>query len=213
MAETYDMGATEAPDNKEKEFLKPGYRKLTVKKFEYSPAQGGKTPLILLKMEGIGESGDPVEFTERLYVSGKVTNGTMAAITRLQELYKGLTGNPKMTIQPSKFNYSTKDKDGNPVTYTIPNPQEITEYLNTTCVGTSGIFKVGADEADNGKLFSKLVYSGFLYYTDKGGNLCRYTQERDFDDSEAKFNIKKKEAPTAPAGGGGLSHNSALDDL
>lgn len=205
--EAYDMGATEAPENKEREFVQPGYRKLIVKEFTYAPADPGKTPLLIMKATGTGESGDPVEFTERLYISGKIKNGVMNSVVRLQELYKGLTGNEKITIQPSKFEY-TKDN----VKYIIPNPQELCDFFNTTCKGITAVFKIGG-EKDGDKLFTKLTYSGFLYYTDKQGALNRYTKERDFDESEYKFAVQNKKTEGAPVHNGGVATPSQLDEL
>lgn len=205
---SFNMGETEAPSNKEREFLQPGYRKLTIKEFSYSPADPGKTPLILMKAEGKADSGDTVDFTERLYISGKLSKDkVMSSVVRLQELYKGLTGNEKITIQPSKFEY-TKDN----IKYVIPNPQELCDFLNTTCKGLSAIFKIGADKTEDGKLFSKLTYSSFLYYTDKQGSLIRYTTEGDFSDSEYKFAVQTKKSELAPSHGGAAS-SSQLDEL
>jgi hypothetical protein len=207
--DAFDMGGTAAPENKEREFLTPGYRKLTVNKFEYTPAEAGKTPLILMKATGTGASGDPVEFTERLYISGKLNKDkVMSSIVRLQELYKGLTGNEKITIQPSKFEYT---KDG--TKYTIPNPQELCDFLNTTCTGITRIFKIGGEKNEEGKIFTKLTYSGFLYYTDKQGSLHTYPSEADFSEQEYKFAVQTKKTEGAPAGNGAVSSPSALDDL
>lgn len=207
--EAFDMGGTAAPDNKEREFLTPGYRKLLVNKFEYTPAEAGKTPLILMKATGVGASGDPVEFTERLYISGKLNKDkVMSSVVRLQELYKGLTGNDKITIQPSKFDYT---KDG--TKYAIPNPQELCDFLNTTCAGVSAIFKIGGEKNEDGKIFTKLTYSGFLYYTDKAGSLIRYTTEGDFTDSEYKFAVQNKKSENAPTHNGGVATTSQLEEL
>lgn len=209
----FDMGATEAPDNKEKEYIQPGYRKLTVKSFDYTQEEPGKTPLILMKAEGKAASGEPAEFTERLYMSGKLNKDkVMSSVVRLQELYKGLTGNPKMTIKPSSYVYSKKETDGSSTSYTIPNPKELTEYLNKHCAGKTSVFRVGAEESD-GKIFSKLTYSGFLYYTDKSGTLIKYTEEGDFSEKEQKLYIQKRKSESAPAHSGALATPSQLDEL
>jgi len=208
----FDMGATDAPENKEREFITPGYRKLTVKEFVYTPEEKGKTPLILMKAEGKAASGETVEFVERLYISGKKNKeGKWSSIIRLQELYKGLTGNPKMTIQPELYNYTKDENDGSSKAYTIPNPKELCDYLNKHCKGKTAIFKVGGEEGKEGTIFSKLTYSSFLYYTDKQGNLCKYKEEGDFSDKEYAFCVKKYEA--APEHAGGVAAPSQLDEL
>jgi len=174
MADSFNMGDVEAPVNNERQFIEPGYRKLTIKEFSYTQEEDGKTPLILMKAEGKSSTGDTLEFTERLYVSGKLNkDNIMSSVVRLQELYKGLTGNPKMTINPSKYPYNKSNNDGSKTAFTIPNPKELCDYLNKTCAGKTAIFKIGGEETADGKVFSKLTYSGFLYYTDRSGNLCR----------------------------------------
>ena len=210
----YDMGATDAPDNKEKEYVKPGYRKLTVNKFEYTPEEPGKTPLIKLFATGKNDAGEDIEFTERLYISGKLNKDkVMSAVVRLQELYKGLTGNPKMTLKPTLYNYTKDNTDGSKTSFAIPNPKELCDYLNTTCSGKTAIFKIGGEETAEGKIFAKFTYSGFLYYTDKQGSLCRYKEEGDFSDNEYKFAVQKRKGEGAPAHGGGIAAPSQLDEL
>lgn len=212
--EAYDMGATDAPENKDKEYLKPGYRKLTIEKFEYTPEESGKTPLILMKATAKGESGDQIEFVERLYISGKKNkDGVMSSVVRLQELYKGLTGNPKMTIKPSLYSYVKEETDGSKKKYEIPNPKELCDYLNKTCAGKTSVFKIGGEENADGKVFSKLTYSGFLYKTDKQGNLVKYKDEEDFTEAEYKFAVQKKKGENAPAHSGGIATPSQLDEL
>ena len=136
----------------------------------------------------------------------------MSSVIRLQELFKGLTGNPKMTIKPTIYTYNKKETDGKVNTFSIPNPKEICDYLNKTCKGKTAIFKVGAEDSD-GKIFSKLVYSGFLYYTDKKGALCLYKEERDFTEEEEKRFIQKKKGADAPAHSNGLASATKLEEL
>lgn len=216
--EVYDMGGTDAPDNKEREFLSPGYRKLTVVAFEYKPEEAGKTPLITMKCTGVGESKEPVEFVERFYISGKKNKEEqLSSVIRLQELYKGLTGNEKMTIKPAKYTYTKAESDGAKKEYTIPNPKELCEYLSKSCAGKVAVFKVGGEvsgEGDDKKIFSKLTYSGFLYYTDTQGNVLRYKEEGDFSDREYNLFVQKKKGESAPAGSAGLAATSSqLDEL
>lgn len=207
-----DMG--EAPENKEREFLKPGFHKLTVTEFEYKQEDAGKTPLIVMKCLKANPDGDPILFEEKLYISGKLNKqNVMSAVVRLQELYKGLTGNPKMTLKPSQYSYVKTESDNSSQTFTIPNPKELAEYLSKTCVGKVAIFKIGGEETAEGTVYSKLTYSGFLYYTDKKGNLIRYTEERDFTDAEQKFSVQKRKEVAAPAHSNGVANSTKFQEL
>jgi hypothetical protein len=201
----YNMGDTEAPDNQEKVFLTPGYHKLTVKSFEYKKEDAGKTPLITMVATKVDkETGDDIEFKEKFYVSGKLNkDGKMSSVIRLQELAVGLTGN-KITANPSLYAYTKSEANGTSESFTIPNPEELTAYLNKNCVGKTAIFKIGGEESD-GKVYTKLTFSGFLYYTDRQKNLCRYKEERDFDEYERGRSVQKKKEAAAPAGGGSLT--------
>lgn len=214
--EKYNMGDVDAPENQEKEYLKPGYHKLTVKGFEYKKEDEGKTPLIVLTLEKVSkDGGEPITLKENFYMSGKIKDGKMNSVIRIQELAMGLTGS-KITIQPSLYNYTKKNSDGTTDSFSIPNPKEITDYLNKNCTGKSAIFKVGGEqdgEGSDAKIYSKLTYSGFLYYTDKQKNLCRYKEERDFTESEYKYAVQKKKDANAPAGGGGVATTTKMDEL
>lgn len=214
MAENaFDLGATEAPDNKEKVYLTPGYRKLTVSKFVYTKEEDGKTPLIIMNCLTKDEDGNDLEFDENLYLSGKLNKkGLMSSVIRLQELAKGLTGD-KMSIKPDAYSYTKKEQNGSSETYTVPNPQQICDYLNKKCAGKTAIFRIGGEKLEDGRVFSSLTYSGFLYYTDKRGDLCRYVEARDFTEAEYKYNVKVRKAEAAPAHSGGVADTKALDDL
>jgi hypothetical protein len=207
-----EMG--EAPENKEREYLKPGFHKLTVTEFEYKQEEEGKTPLIVMKCLKANPDGDPIQFEEKLYISGKLNKqNVMSSVVRLQELFKGLTGEPKMKLNPSKYNYTKKESDNSETTFTIPNPKELAEYLSKTCVGKIAIFKIGGEETAEGTIYSKFTYSGFLYYTDKKGNLVRYTEERDFTDAEYKFAVQKKKEAAAPAHSNGVANATKMQEL
>lgn len=213
-----DLGATEAPENKEKVFLKPGFHKMKIESFTYDKEEVGKTPNIIMKLTKEDGDGNVIELNENLYLSGKLTvkNGKsiMTSVVRLQELYKGVTGKEKMTIQPSKYKYLKKDLDGTETNYIIPNPREICDYLQKECAGKTAVFKVGGEVTDDGTVFSKLTYTGFLYWTDKKGNLCRYKEERDFTESEYKYAVqKRKPSPGAPAHSNGVADTKKLDEL
>ena len=213
MSETsYNMGDTEAPSNEEKVYLKPGYHKLTVTGFECK-SDDGKTPVIIITAETQAKEGEEAtKFTDNFWMSGKLNKeGKMSSVIRLQELAMGLTGN-KITIQPKIVTYVKKEKDGTSETYSIPNPEELTTWFNKHCKGKVGIFKIGGEESD-GKVYSKLTYSSFLYYTDKQKNLCRYKEERDFTESEYKYSVQKKKEASAPAGGGGVSTLAKMEDM
>jgi len=167
-----------------------------------------------MKAVSTNADGEELSFMERFYLSGKLDkNGVMSSVVRLQELYKGLTGNPKMGLKPSAYNYTTTDEKGNSVTYTIPSPADLCEYLKTTCVGLSGIFKVGADVTEDNRMFVKLVYSGFLYYTDRSNNLVKYTKEGDFNDSDYKYAVQKKAAGKPSPAAASNDSKSLLDSL
>lgn len=209
----YDLGAIQAPDNNEKVFLTPGYRKLTVKEFVYEKEGDGKTPCIVAHLEkDDGTSVTKVE--EKFYLSGKLNSkGVMSSIVRLQELYKGLTGEERMAIKTSAYTYTKKERDGTSMEYTIPNPSEICAHLNKKCANKKAIFKIGGEVSDDGRVFAGLTYSQFLYYTNKKGELCRYSEERDFSESEYKWAVSKKKGGNAPASGAGITNPSVLDDL
>jgi len=117
-----------------------------------------------------------------------------------------------MTIKPSLYKNIKDNTDGTKTAFEIPNPKELCDYLGKSCVGKTAIFKIGGEENAEGKVFSKLVFQGFLYFTDKKGNLCKYKEEGDFTDNEAKFSIKKK-TDNAPAHSGGIAAPSQLDEL
>lgn len=209
----FDLGATEAPDNKEKVYLKPGYRKLSVVKFVYEKEEDGKTPLIVMNCATKDEEGNDIEFNENFYLSGKLNKkGVMSSVVRLQELAKGLTGD-KMSIKPDAYSYTKKEQNGSSESYVIPNPQQICDYLNKKCAGKSAIFRIGGEKADDGRVFSSLTYSGFLYWTDKKGDLCKYKEERDFTEAESKFNVKAKKADLAPSHSNGVVDTKALDEF
>lgn len=211
MAE-FDLGGTEAPENKEKVYLKPGFRKLQVVGFKYTKEEEGKTPLIIMECKGADEDGNVIEFSENFYLSGKLNkNSVMSSVIRLQELFKGLTGD-KMNIKPSAYTYTKKEQNGSSETYTVPNPAEITEHLNKKCSGKTAIFKIGGEESEEGKVYTKLTYSGFLYYTDRKGDLCKYIAENDFSPSEYKYAVQKRKSD-APAHSGAIADTAALDDL
>ena len=103
--------------------------------------------------------------------------------------------------------------NGTSTEFTIPNPQELCDYLNKKCAGKTATFKIGGEENEDGKVFPKLTYSGFLYYTDRQGNLCKYKEERDFTESEFKYAVQKKKGEPAPASAGGIADTKTLDDL
>ena len=194
----FDLGAIDAPENKEKVHLKPGYHKMTVESFSYTKEEEGKTPNIIMKLTKQDEDGNTLELVENLYLSGKLNaKQQMSSVIRLQELYKGLTGEPKMTIQPSKYTYTKKEPSGSSTLFTIPDPSEICAYLSKKCAGKSSVFKVGGEVNDEGVVFAKLTYSQFLYYVDKRGDLCKYKEERDFNESEYKYSVQKRK-PQGP---------------
>lgn len=212
MAE-FNLENTEAPENKEKVYIKPGFRKLIIKNFEYNKEEEGRTPLIVMNCEAKDKDGNEIEFSENLYLSGKLNKSNVpSSVVRLQELFKGLTGD-KMTIKTSSYTYTKKELNGTSTEFTIPNPTEICEHLNKKCAGKTAIFKVGGEETEDGKVYTKLSYSGFLYYTDRQGNLCRYKDERDFTDSEFKYAVQKRKSEGAPAGNAAVVDAKALDDL
>lgn len=210
---SYNMGETDAPVNEEKVLLKPGYHKLTITGFEYKKEEVGKTPLIVMTASTVAKAGeDPTEFKENFYMSGKLNKeGKMSSVIRLQELAMGITGN-KITISPKLVSYTKKNTDGTSEDFTIPSPEELTTYLNKHCKGKTATFKIGGEDND-GKVYPKLTYSGFLYYTDKQKNLCRYKDERDFTESEYKYAVQKKKEANAPAGGGGVANLTKMDEL
>lgn len=212
MAE-FNLGDLEAPDNREKVYITPGFRKLTVKGFEYTKEDEGKTPLIIMNCETTDKDGNTVEFAENLYISGKLNkNNVMSSVVRLQELFKGLTGD-KMTIKPTAYTYTKKEINGTSTEFTIPSPAELCDYLNKKCSGKTAVFKIGGEKNEDGKVFSKLTYSGFLYFTDRQGNLCKYKDERDFTESEYKYAVQNKKSEGAPAGAAAIADTKTLDDL
>ena len=86
--------------------------------------------------------------------------------------------------------------------------------MNKKCAGKTAIFKVGGEEDGDGKVYSKLSYSGFLYFTDRKGDLCKYTDDRDFTESEYKYNVQKRKTEAgAPAGNAGVVDTKTLDEL
>ena len=210
----FDMGDYIAPENKEKVHLKPGYHKLKVESFTYNKEEEGKTPNIVMKLTKTDADGNNVELTENLYISGKLNaSQKMSSVIRLQELYKGLTGEAKMTLVPSKYTYIKKEQNGSSEHYTIPNPEEICHYLIKKLVGKTAIFKVGGEVDESGTVRTKLTYSQFLYYTDKRGDLCRYKEERDFNESEYKYSVQKKKGIEAPTHNGGMVNTAKLDEI
>jgi len=210
---SFDLGAFEAPDNKERVFLTPGFRKMTIREFLYEKEDEGKTPLILMKMFKTNEDGSETDFTEKLYLSGKLNKqGTMSAIVRLFELNRGITGDKKMNLEAENYTYSKTESNGTSEEYTIPNPQAVCDFLNKKCAGKTAIWRVGGEENEDGKVFTKLDYSGFLYYVDKDKNLCTYKNERDFTKSEHSYSVRKKKTD-APAHSGSMADVSKLDDL
>lgn len=209
-----DLGSTDAPDNKEKVYVQPGYRKLKVAGFTYTKEEEGKTPLIIMKCTAEDKDGNEMELNENFYMSGKLNkSGVMSSVVRCQELFKGLTGDEKMTIKPAAYTYTKKEKDGSSQTFTIPDPQTICDYLNKKCTGKTAVFKVGGQIGSDGKVYSSLTYSSFLYYTNKQKELCRYKEERDFDDSEYKYAVTKRKEIEAPAHNGGIANESQMDAL
>jgi len=210
----FDMGGVAAPDNKEKEYLKPGFHKLTIDKFTYEQEKAGKTPLIVMVAHKANPDGDPIEFSENFYMSGKINKANqMSSVVRLQELAKGLTGDI-MSIKTDRYTYTKEDQsNGTSETYTIPNPAQLTEILNKKLAGKTAIFKIGGEEAEDGKVYTKLTYSAFCYYTDKKNQLCRYNEERDFTESEYKFAVKKREQAPAPTHSGGIANVAKMEEL
>lgn len=207
-----DMG--EAPENREKEYLKPGFHKLKVVEFEYKQEEAGKTPLIVMKCEKANPDGDPIGFEEKLYISGKLNKQqVMSSVVRLQELYKGLTGNARMELKPKQYTYTKKESDNSETTFTIPNPEQLATYLNKSCAGKTAVFRIGGEVGSDGVVYSKLTYSGFLYYTDKSGNLVRYTEEREFTDREQAMFVKEKKEASAPAHSNGVANATKMQEL
>lgn len=213
MANAFDLGATEAPENKEKVFLTPGFRKLTVTEFVYEKEEDGKTPLIVMKAVHKDSNGNEIEFVENFYISGKLNKkGQMSSIIRLQELVKGITGDiMKITTDP--YTYTKKEMNGTSETYTIPDPQQLLEFLNKKCTNKTAIFKIGGEENQDGRVYSKLVFSGFLYYTDSNQSLCKYIAERDFTEAETKREVKKRGSEGTPVGSSAVADTKTLDEL
>jgi hypothetical protein len=210
----FDLGAYEAPENKEKVFLTPGFRKLKVVKFAYTKEEEGKTPLIVMEATHIDKEGNTVETNQDFYLSGKLNKkGVMTGLLRVLELVRGLTGEKKINAQAENYTYIKKETNGTTESYTIPDPQIICDYLNKKCAGKAAIFRVGGEENDEGKVFTKLDYTGFLYSVDKAGNLCLYKEERDFTKSEYSYSVRKKKNEGAPAHGGGMADPGKLDEL
>lgn len=210
----FNMEDTDAPENKEKVYVLPGFRKLKVESFTYDKEDDGKTPLIVMKCTAQDADGNEATLEEKLYISGKISaKGVMSSVVRLQELYKGLTGEPKITIKPTAYTYTKKEKDGSSQSFTIPNPRELCDFLQAKCAGKTAVFKIGGDVGRDDVVYSKLTYSGFLYYTDKTGALCRYKEERDFTDSEYKYAVQKPKETAAPATSQGIANEASLDML
>lgn len=207
----FDLGSVEAPSNVQKEYLKPGYRALKTVGFEYEKEEDGKTPMILLKM--VSKNDETVEFNEKIYLSGKLNaKGIPSALVRLQELYKGLTGEPKITGNIKSYTYTKKERDGSSQELTIPDPSQICALLNKKCVGKTAVFRVGGEETEDGRVYTKLDYSGFLYYTDRDGNLCMYKAEKDFNKSEYSYSVRKRKSD-APTHNEGIANLADLDVL
>ena len=79
-------------------------------------------------------------------------------------------------------------------------------------VPQDGRFKIEVN--DEGVVFAKLTYSQFLYYVDKRGDLCKYKEERDFNESEYKYSVqKRKPQGGAPVHNGGMVNTSKLDEI
>ena len=210
----FNLGDYEAPINKEKVHLKPGFHKLTVESFTYDKEEEGKTPNIIMNLVKEDADGNVIELKENFYLSGKLNaKKVMSAVVRILELYKGLTGEDKMTIKPTAYTYTKTSRTGPSETYTIPNPAEICEYLKKKCTGKTAIFKVGGEVSEDETVYTKLTYSGFLYYTDKKGALCKYKEERDFTESEYKYSVQKRKGLDAPAHSGGVADMAKLDEL
>lgn len=210
----FNLGDYEAPENKERVHLKPGFHKLTVESFTYDKEEEGKTPNIVMKLTKEDGDGNIIELNENFYLSGKFNaKKVMSAVVRILELYKGLSGEDKMSIKPTAYTYTKKSRNAADEEYTIPNPAEICEYLKKKCTGKTAVFKVGGEVSDDGTVYTKLTYSGFLYYTDKKGALCRYKEERDFTESEYKYNVQKRKSADAPTHSGGVADISRLDEL
>lgn len=207
----FNLGDIEAPSNTVREYLKPGYRKLLVKNFTYEKEEEGKTPLLV--MHCVSANDENIEFNEKIYLSGKVnTKGVPSALVRLQELYKGLTGEPKITGSIKSYTYTKKERDGSSQELTIPDPEQICALLNKKCVGKTSVFRVGGEETEDGKVYTKLDYSGFLYYNDRDGNLVKYTKEADFNKSEYSYSVRKRKSD-APTHNEGIVNISELDAL
>lgn len=193
MSEQLGFDGVEVPVNKEKEYLEPGFHKLTVKEFSYEKEEEGKTPLIQLHFTKNGEDS----LVEKLWLSGKPgKSGEPVIYTRLQELVYGLTGD-KIEEKFDSYSYTKKEDDKPSINYKVTNPSQVVRFLNKKLSGKSSVFKVGGEEKD-GKIFTKLTFSGFLYYTDRTGNVVKYTEERKFTDSEAKYAITKAKTDTPP---------------
>jgi len=201
-----NLGETQAPENKEKLYLKPGFKKLTVKEFTYEKEEKGKTPLIVMHCEGLDSNNNPLTFQENLYISGKLNkNNVPSAVVRIQELVVGLT-NAKITDSLDAYEYVKEDYETKEqATYTIPDPEQLTKLLNKRCAGKSAIFKIGGQENEDGQVYTSLTYSGFLYFTDLQGELCKYTKERDFTESEYKYAVTKRKQNNL------VTNNSIID--
>lgn len=207
----FNLGEIEAPSNTLREYLKPGYRKLITKEFKYEKEEDGKTPLVI--MSCVSANNEDIEFNEKIYLSGKVNaKGIPSALVRLQELYKGLTGEPKITGNIKSYTYTKKERDGSSQELTIPDPEQICALLNKKCVGKTSVFRVGGEETEDGRVYTKLDYSGFLYYNDRDGNLVKYSKEADFNKSEYSYSVRKRKSD-APTHNEGIANLSELDSL
>lgn len=211
MSQTVAFGGVEAPVNQEREFLTPGFRRLTVKEFTYSSPEEGKTPLVELHFTREGEDS----LVEKLWFSGKPTKtgGAPVIYSRIQELVYGLTGD-KLTEELNAIEYTKKELDGTSQNYKVADPEQVVKILNKKLKGKSAIFKVGGVQSkdDASKVFANLTFSGFLYFTDKKGELHKYKEERDFTESEYKYAIQK---PTvdAPPNNSSVTNSSMLDEF
>ena len=167
----------------------------------------------MMKMVKINDDGTETDFNEKLYLSGKLNKqGMMSAVVRLFELNRGITGDKKMNLEAGNYTYTKTESNGSSEEYTIPDPQTVCDFLNKKCAGKTAIWRVGGEENEDGKVFTKLDYSGFLYYVDKEKNLCTYKNERDFTKSEYSYSVRKKKTD-APTHSGSLADASKLDEL
>lgn len=207
LEQDFDMGAYEAPENKEKSYIKPGYRKLTVKEFIYEKEQEGRTPSITVKLEGKTAEGDTAEISEDFYISGKRNDKNIpTALLRVVELYKGLTGESTLKRKFPNYSYVKREKDGAEQAFTVPNPEELCSFLNKECKGKSSVFKIGGEVNDEGVVYAKIPYTGFLYQTDRTGTLVKFKDEREFTEVEYRNAVRKRKSYNNAPG-----HNNGMN--